>query len=619
MRSLKAFAFAFGFGIFAMLQLSGCGGSGSGSTTGTGSTPPPTVTVSANPISITAGQSSTLTITTNAATSCTGTDSLAGTTVPLNATGTVTVTPTATSTYGVSCTGTGGNKNVSVTVTVTAVPATITSVSVVANPVSITTAQTSVCTATVDGTGAFSSAVAWTATGGTIVDNGADTATLTPSGVGTASCIANSAQAGYTTVSGSASIAVTQAPPTIMSISPNVVYLDGQGEATLTVNGTGFTGGDNINITAPGSLLAVNLISATQLQVTVKLERVFYSPGWFGFTVCEADGTTCSATMNYAFIGNQNTLAIGPDGTLYQNDQAQGNVGGANGYIRKFTVFNGVATATGSFLIGLEANNPVDNKTGYDVGGTSTDNTNGTIVSLAASDGETGTIAGQDANNGLSCFTTPNGSPTANLLSCFTVGVKNAQLYDVTLGTEPWTVALATLSGTTNAYTYSRKGSVMVWKNSATTASLIGSYAPVGFTDFAAIPSGSYGGGWEIVVFQNQGDPLSGTMAILSNYDKILIFVNAVTMAQIGQPIALTGNPFRIAKDETNGKVVIEFADLTNPANPKSTFASVTPSATTPVTYDSTSPNLGAGFAVSPDGKYLYVCQRASCDVQPNK
>jgi hypothetical protein len=619
MRSSKANAFAlYLMGVFVFaLWLSGCGGGGA-STIGTGSTPAPTVTVSASPTSITAGQSSTLTITTGSATSCTGTDSLAGTTVPLNATGTVVVKPTVTSTYSVNCTGPGGSNSASATVTVTAAPPTVTSVTVTATPTSITTTQTAQVTAVVAGTGSFSSAVTWTATGGTISGTG-NTVTLTPSGVGTATATATSTQTGYTTVSGSASIAVTQAPPVITGISPAVYYLDGQGEGYFEIDGTGFAGGDTVSITTPGSLLSVSLTGTTKIQVMTRLESAFYSPGWFGFKVCEADGVTCSNTEYVAFIGNQNTLAIGPDGELYQNDQAQGNTGinDYNDYVRKFKVANGVATADGSIATSLMQSIPVDNKTGYNTGGGVTLDANGNLISIAANDGNGSGWVGEDANNGLSCGTRPNGSPTANLLSCYPVGVPNAPLNSVTLGTEPWTVAMGTFNSTTYAFVYSRKTTPMLWKVKASTATLVGSYAPTGFTDSATIFSSSYLAGWEVVVFQS--GPLSGTVAILSNYDKVLIFVNTTTMAQIGQPITLTGNPFRIAKDETNGKVVVEFADFTNATTPKSTFASVSPSAITPAVYVSTSLNLGAGFAVSPDGKYLYVCQRASCDVQPNK
>jgi hypothetical protein len=415
----------------------------------------------------------------------------------------------------------------------------------------------------------------------------------------------------YMTVIGSVPVVVNPAVPTITGVTP-ICYLDGQGDCLVEIDGTGFAGGQIVKITAPGSLLAVNFSETTKLLAAVRQENGFYSPGWYAFTVCLADGTTCSNAANFAAIGNQNTLAVGPDGMLFQNDQA-------TGLLRKFTVSNGVATAAGSFHIsGTQQGFAIDDKTNDEVGGTSTDDVNGTNISQAADDGNGYyDVVGQDANNGLSCFTRPKGTNVNNLLSCFTVGVQNAQMFSSVTGSEPWTVAMATLSGTTYAYTYSRKGTPMVWKNTAANANPVGSYAPVGFTDSATVLSTSTEGGWELVVFQS--GLLSGTGALMSNFDKELVFFNATTMAQIGQPITLTGHPLRIAKDETNGKLIIASADFTDLANPKTTFASVSPSATTPVVLTSVSPNLAAGLAVSPDGKYLYSCQRANCDIQPNK
>ena len=86
--------------------------------------------------------------------------------------------------------------------------------------------------------GAYSSAVTWTATGGTITTAGV----FTPSGVGKASCTANSAQTGFTKVSGSAPITVT-APPSISSVRP-AAGLAGQSIAvTITGLNTNFASG----------------------------------------------------------------------------------------------------------------------------------------------------------------------------------------------------------------------------------------------------------------------------------------------------------------------------------------------------------------------------------------
>jgi hypothetical protein len=70
------------------------------------------------------------------------------------------------------------------------------------SPASILTTQTSTCTATVQGTGSYSSAVTWGATDGTITSSGV----FTPTGTGTATITATSTQ--DTTKSGTASIVV---------------------------------------------------------------------------------------------------------------------------------------------------------------------------------------------------------------------------------------------------------------------------------------------------------------------------------------------------------------------------------------------------------------------------
>ena len=92
-----------------------------------------------------------------------------------------------------------GNANVPVSPT-------ITSVSVSCSQLSILTTQTSTCAATVQGTGAYSSAVTWAASGGTVTTSGV----FTPTSTGTASVTATSTQ--DVTKSGHASITVTSPP-----------------------------------------------------------------------------------------------------------------------------------------------------------------------------------------------------------------------------------------------------------------------------------------------------------------------------------------------------------------------------------------------------------------------
>jgi hypothetical protein len=111
--------------------------------------------------------------------------------------------------------GCGGSNSGTTSNKLSTPDSTVTGVTVVATPSAITTVQTSTCVATVKGTGTFSTAVTWTATGGTITQSGV----FTPSGAGNGTCIAASAQTGYTSISGSADITITK-PVT----SPEGVY-----------------------------------------------------------------------------------------------------------------------------------------------------------------------------------------------------------------------------------------------------------------------------------------------------------------------------------------------------------------------------------------------------------
>jgi hypothetical protein len=105
-------------------------------------TPAPTVAFSASPTSITSGQSSTLTWTSANATSCTGT----GVTISGTA-GSVSVVPSLTTTYSITCTGAGGSASASTTVLVSTTPTTsVPSVTLTANPSSLTNGQSSTLT-----------------------------------------------------------------------------------------------------------------------------------------------------------------------------------------------------------------------------------------------------------------------------------------------------------------------------------------------------------------------------------------------------------------------------------------------------------------------------------------
>lgn len=174
--------------------------------------------------------------------------------------------------------GTGGGNSTPTTA--------ITSVAVSCTPASIQTGQTSQCSATVTGTGSYSSAVTWSVSPssmGSISSAGV----FTPSATGTATITATSAQ--DSSKSGSGTLTVS-APPTITSVnvscSPSTVPEGENSQCTATVQGTGnfdptvtwtaslgvvvSATAETATYTAPSSPTGSSIVTATSTQDTTK-------------------------------------------------------------------------------------------------------------------------------------------------------------------------------------------------------------------------------------------------------------------------------------------------------------------------------------------------------------
>ena len=136
----------------------------------------------------------------------------------------------------------------------------ITSVSATCSPASINTAQTSTCSATVTGTGSYSSAVTWTATGGTITSAGV----FTPSATGTATITATSTQ--DSTKSGNASVTVPNPVPSITGLLPPSVAV-GASDTSVAISGSGFTG--KTSAALDGVSLYTTFGSSSSIQATI--------------------------------------------------------------------------------------------------------------------------------------------------------------------------------------------------------------------------------------------------------------------------------------------------------------------------------------------------------------
>ena len=141
------------------------------------------------------------------------------------------VTVTATSTQDKTKSGTAA-------VSVQAPASAITSVSVACTPATISTGATSQCSATVMGSGDYSSAVTWSASGGSISSSGLLTA---PASAGSVTVTATSTQ--DNTKSGTAAVSVQTPTSTITSVSvacnPATVNINATSQCNATAKGSG--------------------------------------------------------------------------------------------------------------------------------------------------------------------------------------------------------------------------------------------------------------------------------------------------------------------------------------------------------------------------------------------
>ncbi len=167
----------------------------------------------------------------------------------------------------------------------TPAPPSISSVSAVCTPSSVAISATSQCTATVQGTGSFSSAVTWTASAGTINASGLFTAPASPAA---ATVTATSTQ--NTAKSGTTSVTVQSSPSTITSVgvtcNPSTVGVNAPSQCTATVQGTGSYSSAVTWTASAGTINASGLFTAPA------------SPASATVTATSNEDTTKSGTAN---------------------------------------------------------------------------------------------------------------------------------------------------------------------------------------------------------------------------------------------------------------------------------------------------------------------------------
>lgn len=621
MRSSKA-TFVYLVEVFTFaLWLSGCGGSGSLTSGDGGNNPPSNPTVSTvnetvTPASLQAGDTAqaTCTVTMSDGTpnndGCTFASDNAAIVSVDTASGLVTAkAPGAANITAASIKDTS-KTSLPFAVTVAAIPVTITSVTVTTTPNAITTTQTAQVTATVTGTGSFSSAVTWTATGGTISGTG-NTVTLTPSGIGTATTTATSTQTGYTTVSGSASVTVTRAAPVLTSatvLGSSWIFCPlscSKTIVTIVLTGTGFQAGDTVNTSNywPTISLPSENISANGTQIAFYEQfGASQQPGPINFSVVPTDGTPASGTVTFAYLKGYNSASHGPNGELINSS---GNV-----YLWENT--NGTLTNTLSFPgAGLNTVYETDGTNAYFISGFTPYTLTGTMLPDAPYNGWG--VSSTSAENGTATVVQPGG----NEISLYQPAVNvNPTPNNIPVGTLPYASVMVTINGTTYELVASVDGTPTLWKLD-TNGTFVGSTPLTGVTSLSDIYAAEVlVGGWPMAIFHT--GTAAGKVAFVSAYDKSLLLFDATNNAlpllkTVPLPCAI---PSAVDAIDSTGHLVVSCI-LTGTSS-GATFLDIDPVAGTATPLTSTSPKFPLGFLA--DANNLYVFYGAGApDVQPNK
>jgi len=219
--------------------------------------------------------------------------------------------------FGVSaCNGGGGNANPLPT------PQPQVSISVSPTSVTVQSGQTQQFTATVTGTS--NTAVAWTASSGSISTAGLYTAPVTSINVTATITAVTQADS-----SKSAQATVTVTPPstpTTTSVSSPFngnsafISLASPGATTVKLLGSGFASTDTQVLTPTLPLTTRIFASATEFDLGLGFDNNHFRPGFYGIVDC--NGPNCSnPPAAFAFLGDGlSRLGMGADGRFCQRD-----------------------------------------------------------------------------------------------------------------------------------------------------------------------------------------------------------------------------------------------------------------------------------------------------------
>lgn len=198
---------------------------------------------------------------------------------------------------------------------------TISSVSPVCTPSMVAPNATSQCSAAVQGTGSYSSAVTWSSSGGAITTSGLFTA---PAAAGAVTITATSTQ--DATKSGAASVMVQATAPTITSVavtcSPATIVVSGTTQCAATVQGTGSYSSAVTWSASGGTITAAGLFTAPAAAGTVRITATSTQDSTKSGSVPVTVQAAASTITSLAVTCNPSTIA--PNATSQCSASVQG-------------------------------------------------------------------------------------------------------------------------------------------------------------------------------------------------------------------------------------------------------------------------------------------------------
>lgn len=461
------------------------------------------------------------------------------------------------------------------------------SISVSPTSATVPSGQTQQFTATV--TGSSNTAVAWSASAGSISSSGLFTAPATSSNI--SATVTATAQADATK-SAQATVTVTPPPtPTTTSVvspfnnnSP-FISLPNLGTTSVKLLGSGFASTDNQVVSPSMPFTSRVFVSSTEFDLGLGFDNAHFRTGFYTLADCNANCSNPPAS--FAFFGDGlSRLSMGTDGRFCQRDagtaacfNADRSAAGSSFAVGNFGAGIAFDNANNLLAVAGAACGPVCL---YDL----TD-----PVNKFSSANVSGSVKGISQRNGTGCVA----QPSEGIVTIFPVDPTlhtSVSSPPGTAGAHPWSVDMAQIGTDLECVSIATDGTLA--RFSTADGSVKGSLAITGLTS----------GGTPRVVTFNSGSA-TGTAAVLSPADSLIVFVNLGTMAEIRRVTAVstaTNHVAQIIADETAGDLIIIFANV-NGGTTMSTFAKLTIASGNPVPYtgpNSTAALLFMDVAVSP-------------------